>query len=100
MLFGVSVSGRRARENHILQGERVNIVVCDTLVPVSRVLVVDDEPEVRQVVRRALERLGHRVTEASDGQEAIKALDGGGFDLFHDCSLFAFTASDFFAVTN
>jgi len=59
----------------------MNIVVCDTLVPVSRVLVVDDEPEVRQVVRRALERLGHRVTEASDGHEAIKTLDGGGFDL-------------------
>ena len=59
----------------------MNIAVCDTLVPVSRVLVVDDEPEVRQVVRRAIERLGHKVTEAGDGQEAIKTLDGGGFDL-------------------
>ncbi|HEX7599283.1 MAG TPA: sigma-54 dependent transcriptional regulator [Polyangia bacterium] len=46
-----------------------------------RVLVVDDEPEVRAVVRRALERAGHRVTEASDGQEAIKTLDNGSFDL-------------------
>ena len=59
----------------------MHIAVCDTLVPVSRVLVVDDEPEVRQVVRRAIERLGHKVTEAEDGQEAIKTLDGGGFDL-------------------
>jgi DNA-binding NtrC family response regulator len=48
---------------------------------VARVLVVDDETEVRAVVKRALERMGHRVTEASDGQEAIKTLDGGSFDL-------------------
>jgi DNA-binding NtrC family response regulator len=48
---------------------------------VARVLVVDDETEVRSVVKRALERMGHRVTEASDGQEAIKTLDGGSFDL-------------------
>ena len=47
----------------------------------ARVLVVDDETEVRAVVKRALERMGHRVTEASDGQEAIKTLDGGSFDL-------------------
>jgi DNA-binding NtrC family response regulator len=33
------------------------------------------------VVRRAIERLGHRVTEAPDGQEAVRALEGGGFDL-------------------
>jgi two-component system response regulator AtoC len=48
---------------------------------VARVLVVDDEPEIRTVVRRAIERLGHRVSEAADGQEAIHALDAGGFDL-------------------
>ncbi len=33
------------------------------------------------VVRRAVERLGHRVSEAADGLEAIRALETGGFDL-------------------
>ena len=47
----------------------------------ARVLVVDDDAEIRLVVRRVVERLGHKVTEAGDGLEAVKALDGGGFDL-------------------
>jgi len=45
------------------------------------VLVVDDEHEIRLVVRRAIERLGHRVVEAADGAEAIRAIEVGGFDL-------------------
>ncbi|MGA9653942.1 MAG: response regulator, partial [Polyangia bacterium] len=47
----------------------------------ARVLIVDDEPEVRQSVRRTVEQMGHHVTEASDGVDAVKALDAGAFDL-------------------
>jgi DNA-binding response OmpR family regulator len=36
----------------------------------ATVLVVDDEPIVRDVVSRYLERDGHRIVEASDGDEA------------------------------
>jgi DNA-binding response OmpR family regulator len=36
----------------------------------ATVLVVDDEPIVRDVVARYLERDGHRIVEASDGDEA------------------------------
>ncbi len=47
----------------------------------SRVLVVDDEPGIRKVVRDALEREGHEVATAVDGQEALDQFEGGGFDL-------------------
>ncbi|MEM7245355.1 MAG: response regulator transcription factor [Acidobacteriota bacterium] len=35
------------------------------------VLVVDDDPHIREVLRFALEKDGHRVVEAADGQEAL-----------------------------
>jgi two-component system KDP operon response regulator KdpE len=48
---------------------------------VSRVLVVDDEPGIRKVVRDALERAGHEVETAGDGDEAIPLLESQDFDL-------------------
>jgi DNA-binding response OmpR family regulator len=33
----------------------------------ARVLVVDDEPGIRQAIRRVLESVGHEVIEAEDG---------------------------------
>ncbi len=41
----------------------------------SHVLVVEDDPAVRDVVRRYLERDGHRVTLAYDGEAALRAAD-------------------------
>jgi DNA-binding response OmpR family regulator len=38
------------------------------------VLVVDDEPMLRRMMRRTLERFGFDVVEASDGQQAIELL--------------------------
>ncbi len=35
------------------------------------VLVVDDEPDVRKVVRMTLEKAGYHVIEAEDGKQAI-----------------------------
>jgi two-component system cell cycle sensor histidine kinase/response regulator CckA len=37
------------------------------------VLLVDDEPSIRQVGRDLLEAMGYRVLEAADGEEAIEA---------------------------
>jgi len=48
---------------------------------VSRILVVDDEASLRKVVRDALERDGHEVTTAGDGEEAEELFAAGAFDL-------------------
>jgi DNA-binding response OmpR family regulator len=43
--------------------------------PDSRVLVVDDEPAIRALVAKIVERAGHPVDTARDGAEAIEKLD-------------------------
>ena len=37
----------------------------------ARILVVDDEPDERFLLRRLFERAGHEVTEAADGAAAL-----------------------------
>jgi DNA-binding response OmpR family regulator len=46
-----------------------------------RVLVVDDEPHIRTVLRGYLEADGFAVSEAADGEAALAALRVGPFDL-------------------
>jgi two-component system, OmpR family, response regulator MprA len=46
----------------------------------GRVLVVDDDPDVRDAVETALELEGHRVTTAADGLDALKRLGQTEFD--------------------
>lgn len=36
------------------------------------ILVVDDEPQIRRLVRETLEQAGYHVTEACDGKEALQ----------------------------
>jgi two-component system alkaline phosphatase synthesis response regulator PhoP len=47
----------------------------------AAVLVVEDDRELRDVVRRYLERAGHTVHTTGSGAEAISALATGGVDL-------------------
>lgn len=42
-----------------------------------RVLVVDDEPGVRAVLRESLAQLGYEIHEAQDGAQALNKIDGG-----------------------
>jgi two-component system cell cycle sensor histidine kinase/response regulator CckA len=51
--------------------------------PLARILVVEDEDVVRELVRSALERRGHEVTVARDGAEALALCADGerAFDL-------------------
>lgn len=42
------------------------------------ILLVEDEPAVRQLFAQALSRAGYRVLEARNGQEAIKVFDRHG----------------------
>src|ERR1035438_6156851 len=46
-----------------------------------RVLVVDDEPEIRNVLSGVLEDDGYLVSGAATGEAALEALPGGEFDL-------------------
>lgn len=46
-----------------------------------RILVVDDEPQIRSMLRDSLTRAGFDVSEASDGKEAIETLRKELFDL-------------------
>jgi two-component system cell cycle sensor histidine kinase/response regulator CckA len=45
--------------------------------PGTRVLVAEDDPAVRRVATRVLERTGFEVTACEDGQEAIEVLEAG-----------------------
>jgi two-component system, OmpR family, response regulator ResD len=47
----------------------------------ERILVVDDEPTVREVVQHYLEREGYRVQAAEDGQAALAAFGADAPDL-------------------
>ncbi|MBI2219111.1 MAG: GAF domain-containing protein [Candidatus Rokubacteria bacterium] len=50
--------------------------------PALRILVIDDEPEVRDVVTEILESEGHSVVQAASGREGLACLDGEDmFDL-------------------
>jgi DNA-binding response OmpR family regulator len=47
----------------------------------SRILVADDEPHIREVVRAYLEREGYEVIEAADGETALEHGRHAGLDL-------------------
>ena len=53
----------------------------------GRVLVVDDEPDIRRVVRLMLEKAGYEVLEAEDGQAAIEVINTGENRLMLDAVL-------------
>jgi two-component system, cell cycle response regulator CpdR len=47
----------------------------------ARILIAEDEEALRGFVRRALADVGHDVTVAADGAEALDLLGRGKFDL-------------------
>ena len=51
----------------------------------GRVLVVDDEADVRKSVRLTLVKAGYDVVEAEDGLKAIQAIRSGDNPLMIDC---------------
>ncbi|MDQ2934336.1 MAG: response regulator transcription factor [Chloroflexota bacterium] len=51
------------------------------MTPQARILVIEDEPQLRALLRLYLEREGYRVTDAGDGAAALAAFDQHGADL-------------------
>ena len=47
----------------------------------AHILVIDDEVQIRDVLRTVLERVGYDVTEAGDGNEGLQIYAEGGVDL-------------------
>lgn len=48
---------------------------------IPRVLVVDDEPDIREMIERVLLRMGLEVVQAANVQDALQKLDSAPFDL-------------------
>ncbi len=47
----------------------------------SKILVIDDEKGILQLLRQALTHFGHKVETAGDGQEGIDKFDDENFDI-------------------
>ena len=48
----------------------------------ANLLIVEDDPSVRTLAARALEKAGHRITVAEDGEQGLSCISeaGGRFD--------------------
>jgi CheY-like chemotaxis protein len=56
--------------------------------PKGTVLIVDDHHLVRKTVRKLIERMGYRAEVAADGEQAVRAVHTGEFDLvLMDCNM-------------
>ncbi len=47
----------------------------------AHILVADDDPQMRRLIRSILEREGYKVTEAEDGLDALESVESGQFNL-------------------
>ncbi len=48
---------------------------------VGRILIVDDDPQIRRVMRMTLAAQGYEVSDAATGDEALEKMRAGPFDL-------------------
>ncbi len=47
----------------------------------SRILVVEDDEAVRETICVVLEAAGHDIAEATNGEEGLRLIESGAFDL-------------------
>ena len=47
----------------------------------SKILIIEDDSKIRSILKEILEEKGHEVDEAGDGQEGLKKLEAGSYDL-------------------
>ncbi|HYU15689.1 MAG TPA: response regulator, partial [Candidatus Acidoferrum sp.] len=70
-----------AAEPHVAQAPPVAGPTRPALDEAGLVLVVDDEPLLRRITRRSLERSGYRVLTASDGAEGLAVFQESAADI-------------------
>ena len=75
-----SESGKGAEFSFTMPLHLGTPIVRDAAPAAKRILVVDDDPDIRQVVLDCLKSCGYAVDFAADGQTALTLLDVGGFD--------------------
>ena len=49
----------------------------------GHILIIDDEPSLRQTMARILQRAGYEVTTAADGKEGLALVSQHSFDLLY-----------------
>ncbi|MCJ2132859.1 response regulator [Methylobacterium sp. J-026] len=99
MVFGLAQQskGRLVIDSAVGRGTRVELALPfaeagpERVAPVAdpapisgrraRILIVDDDPQVRHVTASFLTGFGHSVTEAADGAAALRDLDRDRFDI-------------------
>ncbi|GAN51855.1 response regulator [Methylobacterium radiotolerans] len=99
MVFGLAQQskGRLVIDSVVGRGTRVELALpfadqapeqaaeASGAVPVAgrraRVLIVDDDPQVRHVTASFLTAFGHSTTEAGDGEAALRLLQDGRYDI-------------------
>lgn len=64
-----------------MPGTRLDSSTAEALAARGRVLLVDDQPELRRLYRRNLTKLGYEVVEASNGRAAIELACQEHFDV-------------------
>lgn len=72
----------------LLEGRRATPAIADAHAEGTLLLVVDDHPTNRLVLKRQLNLLGYAVETASDGVQALEALEGRRFGaVLTDCNM-------------
>lgn len=85
----VRVLGERTEDDAAASGAAAPAIVPDSVRSqvvaegdgAPHILVADDDPQMRRLVRSILEREGYRVTEAADGLDALESVERGQFHL-------------------
>jgi two-component system, NtrC family, nitrogen regulation response regulator NtrX len=47
----------------------------------SKILIIEDDPKIRAILKEILQEKDHDVDDAADGQEGLKKLEAGAYDL-------------------
>ena len=76
-----AIKNVKAGPNAVIGCDKVEEKQADPLLSGKRVLIADDEPNIRKSVRDVLSRFGCDCTTAKDGYEACSLLDQDTFDL-------------------